>query len=268
MKYNFILVSLCILGKCPKIDLRILKSYFLSSYNNQIRCCTMNSVSLGVTNMFNVSYGRDYKDRLSDLYKSHPLNNFYVVYPDGYVSTASAGIGGRSINTNERTANMLSIFMHEFGHNLRLDHAALGDKEYGDTTGYMGSSGGNATYPRKCYNSYNNFYLGFFDSCKGEVFKEGRYSLNGFLSGRKHCLLKVGPYYMQYNRRTNCNRDQGSRVDRVIILRNESSKTKFVSELYHNSIKLGNYIVSDCNHNFRFVPETYNICVKKFNALL
>lgn len=264
MIYRFILVSLCILGKCPKIDLKELRQNFLSSFNSQIKCCTLNQVGVTVNKLLNVSYGNDYKERIFELIKENPLNNFYFVYPDGYVDTASGTLNGRRINTNARTANMLSIFMHEFGHNLGFDHAGLGDKEYGDTTGYMGSSGGNSTFPRKCYNSFNNYHSGYFDICKIEVFKEGRYSLTGFLSGKKNCILKVGSYYIQYNKKTSCNRDQGSRVDRVIILKNQTSQTKFVSELYHNSVRLGKYIVSDCNHNFRFVPDIYYICVKLF----
>lgn len=55
-----------------------------------------------------------------------------------------------------------SAQMHEIGHNFNLDHAGKEGEEYGDTTGVMGSSGGDEKGPKVCFNPANSYLLGWY----------------------------------------------------------------------------------------------------------
>jgi Gametolysin peptidase M11 len=59
--------------------------------------------------------------------------------------------------------------MHELGHTLGLRHAAADGIDYADRSGYMGSGYTDNTWPRKCFNGYNSWKLGWYASRHGTV---------------------------------------------------------------------------------------------------
>jgi hypothetical protein len=47
-------------------------------------------------------------------------------------------VGGTVTVFKDLWAGRVSALIHEVGHNMMLNHAGLGNEEYGDMTGYMG----------------------------------------------------------------------------------------------------------------------------------
>jgi Gametolysin peptidase M11 len=77
-----------------------------------------------------------------------------MVLPPGTGNwAASAGVNHYRLQMNDRWSNSLSATMHELGHAaLGLMHANEAGAEYGDISGYMGSSWVESEWPRECYN--------------------------------------------------------------------------------------------------------------------
>jgi Gametolysin peptidase M11 len=77
---------------------------------------------------------------------------------------ASAGVGHWRAQFNNDWCTSLSGLVHELGHTLGLLHAAADGVDYADRSGYMGSGYTDATWPRKCFNGYNSWKLGWYQS--------------------------------------------------------------------------------------------------------
>lgn len=85
---------------------------------------------------------------------------------------AFAGINGTYSIYNNHWAKSVSAQMHELAHNFGMGHSGNGNNEYGDNSGYMGSSSSSSNSPKKCFNSaksskfgwYENQELTFFES--------------------------------------------------------------------------------------------------------
>jgi Gametolysin peptidase M11 len=75
---------------------------------------------------------------------------------------ASAAISHWRMQMNNDWCTSLSAAMHEAGHLLSLGHAGKDVYQYGDMTGYMGASYRNAVWPRKCFNGFDNWKLGWY----------------------------------------------------------------------------------------------------------
>ena len=81
--------------------------------------------------------------------------------PEGFGSWAArAPMNHWRITMNHGWCLSLSAAMHEHGHLMNLGHAL------NEMAGYMGPSYSNSTWPRKCYNGYNNHRLGWYDDRK------------------------------------------------------------------------------------------------------
>ena len=106
----------------------------------------------------------------------------------------------------------LSAYLHEWGHNLGLNHATLPLDPYGDTTSMMGISQFESYLPRKCYNAAQHWALGWYPNHRATVSVEDletqarSVSLTGFVhhattTTQQHAVLVELPsqVYLQYN---------------------------------------------------------------------
>lgn len=105
-----------------------------------------------------------------------------------------------------------TALMHEIGHNLNLDHSGEGTNEYDDGTGVMGASSGSQGGPQMCYNSAKSYQLGWYNKqvVNWDPATQGPlatrmvgvvdYDPNAAYSTNDCVVLKIGPYYIGYNK--------------------------------------------------------------------
>lgn len=139
----------------------------------------------------------------------------------------------RSYYRTER-ARKLSTTMHEIGHNLGLKHAGKDDYNYGDKSGYMGSSAKGEDWPSKCFNAPHHYQLGWFDDRVIELDEEkGTWEGNlvSFVDYPKTkkgdaVIIRIGDmYFLQYNRAKDYNFETSeASKDMVTIAEHEHLK--------------------------------------------
>jgi len=79
---------------------------------------------------------------------------------DGWV--ASSGVKHWRAQFNNEWCVSLTATMHEIGHMLGLLHSNENGKAYGDSSGYMSFGHKSAIYPKKCFNGFKNWQLGWY----------------------------------------------------------------------------------------------------------
>ena len=117
--------------------------------------------------------------------------------------------------------------IHELGHNLGFRHSGFNSEDYGDESGYMGFTVYQEGAPLKCFNGHKNWISGWFE--------DREYAINPampspvlarlvtFVDYKKDLeendvvLIRVGRYYVQYNRAKGANIDTGLHADKVSI---------------------------------------------------
>lgn len=122
---------------------------------------------------------------------------------------ASAGVGHWRAQFNNEWCLSLTGLVHELGHTMSLGHSAEDGIEYGDVSGMMGYGRRNANGPRKCFNGYNNFRLGWYSdrtmkvdpSTSPRVYKLATFVDYDKTNSKEPVLINVGDeYFLQYNR--------------------------------------------------------------------
>jgi len=124
----------------------------------------------------------------------------------------------------------LSVQMHEVGHSLGLQHSGeieeYGYDEYSDLTGYMSYEATDAD--TMCFNPAKSWQLGWYEDKQIEInptelsTEPTSYILNGFVDFGNptldaYVILKIGNYYIGYNRKTGFNNGTREAVDRVTL---------------------------------------------------
>ena len=125
---------------------------------------------------------------------------------------------------NDIWCQSMSALMHEVGHNLGLQHAGTEYSKYGDISGMMGFSYNKDDGPLMCFNTPNNWQLGWFSSQEISIdpifdlsSRTRTFTLNGIddytgdNSGDKYVAVRLiqsdsnGDFYIGFNKATGIN---------------------------------------------------------------
>lgn len=109
---------------------------------------------------------------------------------------------------NDQRCVQLSVFMHELGHNIGLSHSSANTQEYGDTSCIMGYASNTVGGPSYCFNGQKNWWLNWYEDRKVEIGGQRAWTgklaaftdYNETIQGEHVVLLKIGNYYLQYNK--------------------------------------------------------------------
>jgi Gametolysin peptidase M11 len=125
------------------------------------------------------------------------------------------------------TSRPRSVTIHELGHNLGFRHSGFESEAYGDETGYMGFTIYQTGAPIKCFNAHKNWVSGWFDdreyTVNPSLLSPVLSRLVTFVDYNKDLeqndvvLIRVGKYYIQYNRAKGINVDTGMHANQVSI---------------------------------------------------
>ena len=126
----------------------------------------------------------------------------------------------------KRRCSAMSVTIHELGHNLGFRHSGYQDESYGDESGYMGFTVYKRGGPVKCFNGHKDWVAGWFQDRENfldpNVVSPVLSRLVTFvdyehpeLDWHDVVLMRVGPYYIQYNRAKGLNIDTGLHNDKV-----------------------------------------------------
>lgn len=127
-------------------------------------------------------------------------------------------------------ANSLFSF---YSHNMGLLHSNEKGIEYEGKTGYMGSAPQTTHFPVKCYNGQNHWHLGWYKNYKKQyswrdirnspkLIKVAAFTDNELLPTETRefaVIVRVGNYYMQYNRAKTFNVDTSEKKDSLTIVK-------------------------------------------------
>jgi len=127
-----------------------------------------------------------------------------------------------------RRCSAMSVTIHELGHNLGFRHSGYQTEAYGDESGYMGFTVYETGAPLKCFNGHKNWVSGWFsdrehaiDPALAEPVLDRLVTFVDYAKlgtgGDDVVLMRVGPYYIQYNRAKGINVDTGMHANQVSI---------------------------------------------------
>lgn len=155
----------------------------------------------------------------------------------------------------KRRCSAMSVTIHEIGHNLGFRHSGYLSESYGDETGYMGFTVYQSGGPVKCFNGHKNWVAGWFQDRENYATPSMPNPIlsrlvafvdyeNVNLDDSDVVLMRVGQYYIQYNRAKGLNIDTGMHKDKVSITYakdhvSDSEAVAGVSE--GESLRLPNY---------------------------
>jgi len=158
--------------------------------------------------------------------------------PDTIAGTKSLGFFNSFLSVfNSDVCTYTSYNMHEFGHNLDLNHSSDVlfspgmDSQFGDQTGYMGLSYLQVHGPEMCFNAAKSFQLGWYttktNTCTPEACAPCQVDLGGLVSYQDPSvdwvLLKIQDplsgtdYYLTYNNATGFNAGTNEGINQVIV---------------------------------------------------
>lgn len=157
-----------------------------------------------------------------------PPNNF-----PGFVG--NAGVNHWVSTVNDLWSLDVMVYMHEFAHNLGLNHAFLSDNSP-DYSSYMSATGWSPRLdgPLKCFNAAGNREMGWFQTRTEQVNLYGnsarKINLAAFSESHKRdnkdpILIEVGEYSIQYNYASEFNAGTEQLRNEVTIAHSESGKT-------------------------------------------
>jgi len=152
----------------------------------------------------------------------------------------------------------MSVTIHELGHYLGFRHSGLGSESYGDESGYLGFTVYKSGGPVKCFNGHKNWVAGWFEDRQYHAdpymtspiltrlvtFVDYK---NPLLDFNDVVLIRVGQYFLQYNRAKGINVDTAMFKDQVSITYardHESDSEAMGGASVGNSIRLPNYWAS------------------------
>ena len=208
----------------------------------------------------------DGKDSLRAV-ADHVIMVLPASFPDQeYV--ASAEVNNTISVFSAHLISSISMFMHELGHNLNLQHSGgIDNKEqYGDGTGYMGVSAGSMWTPQKCYNAAQHWQLGWYDQHRISLLSyatknswSGRLQVGAFVDATKitmgarnrtiPVLVQIDSNtYLQFNRAKDYNIGTSMMIDHVVLIRDMESHTELLKGLNMTSKKLATYEYSSKNN--------------------
>jgi Gametolysin peptidase M11 len=155
---------------------------------------------------------------------------------------ASAGVGHWRAQFNSDWCTSLSGTMHELGHTLGLLHSNAADGTlYADRSGYMGSGYTNATWPRKCFNGYNSWVLGWYSdrhlsfnalTDEGRLIKLATFVDYDKAAVDEYVVVNVADnLYLQYNIAKGFNVDTEQKQNQVTITEPASQGTNSLAGL-------------------------------------
>jgi len=188
------------------------------------------------------------KKQLGDLNDSR-FDLIMFCYPPGLDFTAYAYPNGKYSFYSNDWCGAVAGQMHEVGHNLGLAHSGeTGQNEYGDHTGYMGSSPLTDDH-YMCFNPQKSYQLGWYDDKVATInpldgLGEREYTLNGVVDYERNndALIvlrleqtdRVQDYYIGFNKAEGMNKDSSEHRNLVTIVRKESG----APEKYGKSTKI------------------------------
>jgi hypothetical protein len=162
---------------------------------------------------------------------------------DGFVAAAEVAFQGQNAIAvySDMHAAHLSVLMHETAHNLGLNHASWQGKEYGDKTGNMGASSAIIGGPLYCYNAANHWQLNWYSDSRFSFSIEASrqpitivvvafvdYFKVRYIQG-KYVLVKVGNFYMQYNRAKDYNVGTKAMPNQLVLIQSDESRTELIA---------------------------------------
>jgi Gametolysin peptidase M11 len=154
---------------------------------------------------------------------------------------ASAGVGHWRAQFNNDWCTSLSGLMHELGHTLGLLHAAADGIDYADRSGYMGSGYADNTWPRKCFNGYNSWKLGWYASRHvtvnpltdgNRLVKLATFVDAATAASDEYVVLNIAnQYYLVYNLAKDFNVDTEQKKNQVTITQTTVNGTNSLAGL-------------------------------------
>jgi Gametolysin peptidase M11 len=211
-------------------------------------------------------------------------NHVIVVLPSSFPDqeyAASAEVNNTISIFSSLLTFSLSMYMHELGHNLNLQHSgSIDNKEvYGDGTGYMGVSAGAMWTPRKCYNAAQHWQLGWYGEHRVSLVPyatqksswSGRLQVGAFVDWTKittgssnhtmPVLVQVDANtYLQFNRAKSYNIGTSMLMDHVVLIRDFETHTQLLKGLNMTNKKFATFEYSSKN-NKNQNQETYSMRV-------
>lgn len=194
--------------------------------------------------------GSDLRDRVDDIMICLPPNS--NTNGRGFIAFALGGPKFRSYYSDSACGS-LTVGMHEVGHHLGLGHSGRrGKSAYADLTGYMGFASGGT--PAMCYNANNHWYLKWFGDRRAEVTTDSSWTgkLAAFtdyddtIEGEHVVLMKVGSYFLQYNRAEKHNAGTREDQDKVtIVFRETNGHTNLVAALQADTVTESSFFFAE-----------------------
>jgi len=199
-------------------------------------------------------------------------DHIMIVLPLGFKDSFVAhGYLNFSISSySDEQSSYLSVQMHEIGHNLGLSHSGIltgprDNRDYGDTSGYMGNSYGLDDGPIMCFNGPHSWKLGWYKNSHVTVnpltrTKKWKGYLAGISnyakSGTRNVLVKIAgdrseDFYINFNRSTGINSETKFGINKVLVTRqnkgSDESTTIVESLIAGQKATLKNFLGSGRN---------------------
>jgi hypothetical protein len=198
-------------------------------------------------------------DKLSD-----SADHVMMCLPPGLEGgwVAFAGVGDWRSAYNSHYCGIISVSMHEMGHNLGLRHSNE-NGDYMDSTGYMGAARDNEVGPIKCFNAEKNWRLGWYGdrALQIEPIADGPQliELAAFVdydktNDNQHVLINVGNrYFLQFNRAKGPNFQTEEKKGMVTIVQHVQSdgSSEMLAGLHPTSKPL-HYIIDEFGNGYVF----------------
>jgi Gametolysin peptidase M11 len=148
---------------------------------------------------------------------------------------ASAGVNHWRAQFNNDWCTSISGTVHELGHTLGLLHSSANGVAYADRSGYMGSGYPSSTYPRKGFNGYNSWVLGWYSDRHVTVYptkfgnrlvKIASFVDYPLASTTEYVVVNLSnKYYLQYNTQKGFNIDTEQTQNQVTVTESTTSGT-------------------------------------------
>lgn len=186
------------------------------------------------------------------------VDHFFFCVPPGTTGAFLAFASGKHSFYNDGWCLSLSGKMHEFGHNLGLEHSNKPNQKYGDVSGYMGYSTVSSYKPIMCYGAAQTYKLNWFaDKTKHLSMDMGQTSLltlHGFVDYdiAKIVLIRLfdnkstNNFFISYNSNKRHNNGTNTGANKVLIT---SSKLDGSGSLLLAIMSVGERIYLDSKYN-------------------